>query len=518
MNKNEKILKVKDILKITDGHLLQGDKETICGEFSYDTREMKKDDAYIGIKADTIDGSVYWKMAFENGANIVIINPIDIDKQDLEKWQDKTIIIVENTLIALQKIATYKRKIYGNDLKVVAITGSVGKTSTKDMIANVIAQKYKTLKTMGNYNNHIGLPLTLLRLKDEEVAVIEMGMNHFGEINLLTNIAKPDLAIITNIGTSHIGNLGSRENILKAKLEILDGMDKKEIIVNKDNDLLEKWKQEIENNTILEKGNQINFEKSENTKDLANEENVKIHSFGIENHGDVWAENIRLEENYSYFTCHVSKNIENKKTDEEIFEVKVPVGGIHFVYNALCAVLVGKILGLENHLIKQGIESFSLTKKRMEVTTLKNGVTLINDAYNASFESIKAAISYLEGYKDKRKIAVLGDIFELGDFSEEMHRKVGKEVAKSNIDVLLCSGENSKWIVEEAKKEVKDIEDKKNGKMSYTKLQDIQYFEDKQNILQYLEKYAKSGDVILVKASNRMKFFELCNNYIEFLK
>ena len=222
-----KELKVKDILKITGGDLLQGDLDIVSGEFNYDTRIMRKSDTYIGIKADTIDGSQYWEEAFKNGGEVVIINKIKLDKEALRKWSNKTIIVVDNTLEALQKIATYKRDLYGKDLKVIAITGSVGKTSTKDMIASVVSQKYKTLKTMGNYNNHIGVPLTLLRLTDEEVAVVEMGMNHFGEIRVLTNIAKPNLAVITNIGTSHIGNLGSRENILKSKLEILEGMQKK---------------------------------------------------------------------------------------------------------------------------------------------------------------------------------------------------------------------------------------------------------------------------------------------------
>ena len=240
MIKMSKDIKVRDILEVIDGVLVQGNMDEVCDEFAYDTRSMKNGDVYIGLKADTIDGSQFWEEAFKKDSKVVIINDIELDKKSLEKWSDRTIIVVKNSLEALQKIAAYKRILYGNDLKVVAITGSVGKTSTKDMVANVIAQKYKTLKTMGNYNNHIGLPLTLLHLTDQEVAVVEMGMNHLGEIDLLTNIAKPDLAIITNIGTSHIGNLGSRENILKAKLEILNGMKNKEIIVNKDNDLLGK--------------------------------------------------------------------------------------------------------------------------------------------------------------------------------------------------------------------------------------------------------------------------------------
>ena len=469
-----KELKVKDILKITGGDLLQGDLEFVCGEFNYDTRIMRKSDTYIGIKADTIDGSQYWEEAFKNGGEVVIINKIKLDKEALRKWSNKTIIVVDNTLEALKKIATYKRDLYGKDLKVIAITGSVGKTSTKDMIASVVSQKYKTLKTMGNYNNHIGVPLTLLRLTDEEVAVVEMGMNHFGEIRVLTNIAKPNLAVITNIGTSHIGNLGSRENILKSKLEILEGMQKKEIIINCDNDLLDEWNKENLNNGEL-----------------------KIHCFGIENRGEVWADNIILEENSSEFNCHVVEN-----GIEKSFLVKVPVGGVHFVYNALCATLVGKILGIENEKIKNGIESFSLTKKRMEVENLKNGVTVINDAYNASFESITAVLRCLDEYKGRRKIAVLGDVFELGNFAEEMHRKIGDAVLDSDVDILLCCGDNAKFIFEQVKKVSLD------SKKAY-------YFENKDEILKYLIDNVKSGDVILFKASNGMKFFEIAKDYVK---
>ena len=467
-------LVVKEVLEIVNGSLLCGNPEEICGEFAYDTRELKQDGVYIGIKSEKSDGSIYWEKAFENGAKIVIINDIGIDKQLLKKWEDKTIIIVNDSLEALHKITVYKREKYGNNLKVIAITGSVGKTSTKDMVANVVSQKFKTLKTNGNYNNHIGLPLTLLRLKDEEVAVVEMGMNHLGEIRTLTNIAKPDLAIITNIGTSHIGNLGSRENILKAKLEILEGMDKKEIIVNNDNDLLYKWA--IKNN----------------------ENDIKIHRFAIETISkeskvEVWAENIELYENSSSFDCHIG---------DEVFNVTIPVGGVHFVYNALCAATVGNILGIDVNDIKTGIETFELTKKRMETINLKNDIVLINDAYNASLESMKASLKYLEGYKTNRKIAVFGDIFELGEFAEEMHRKVGEAVAKSKIDVLICSGENSKYIVEEARKENADSKQ-------------IYYFDDKDKIVEFLDKNSKQGDVILFKASNGMKFFDICEKFKE---
>ena len=457
----ENKITVKEIINITEAKMLQGNLNETCSIFSYDTRNLKPEETFIGIKTGDIDGSNFWEEAFKRGCKVAIIQPVELNEKILENWKDKTILIVEDTILAAQKIAKYKREKYGKNLKVVAITGSVGKTSTKDMVANVISQQFNTLKTIGNYNNHIGLPFTLLHLTNEEVAVVEMGMNHFGEISLLTNIAKPDIAIITNIGTSHIGNLGSRENILKAKLEILEGMNKKEIIINNDNDLLHNWS-------------------LKNKKDSK----LYIHTFGMENESEVWAEDVNLQENSSTFLCHIG---------QEKIQITVPVGGIHFVYNALCAALVGKILGIEIEKIKKGIENFELTKKRMELIKKENDITIINDAYNASLESIKAAIQYLEGYKGHRKIAVLGDIFELGDYAEKIHRQVGQVVANSDIDILVCSGENSKYIVEEAK-----------GKETY-------YFKTREEIKKYLEEQTKPHDVILIKASNGMKFYELCN-------
>ena len=233
-------LKIKDILKCTAGILVTGNEEYECENFSRDTRIIKTGDTFVAIKGETFDGNKFWKEAFENGADTVIINKIEITEQDIEKYRNKNIIQVDDTLLALQQIATEKRNLY-KELIVVGVTGSVGKTSTKDIIANVLSQKYKTLKTQGNMNNDIGLPFTILNLRDHEAAVIEMGMNHLGEISKLTKIAKPSISVITNVGTSHIGNLGSRENILKAKLEILEGMDVPLVVINNDNDMLNNW-------------------------------------------------------------------------------------------------------------------------------------------------------------------------------------------------------------------------------------------------------------------------------------
>lgn len=232
-----KNITVEDILNICNGNLICGDKKDICENFCKDTRILQSGDVYVGIKGENFDGNTLYKQAIENGAKVCILQGIEADEEYI-KEKKVSIILVDDTIKAIGKIANLKRNLYGKDFPVIAVTGSVGKTSTKDIIASVVSEKYKVLKTEGNMNNHIGLPFTILKLKDEEALVVEMGMNHFGEIDYLTNIAEPNIAVITNIGTSHIGNLGSRENILKAKLEILNSKNIKNIVINNDNDLL----------------------------------------------------------------------------------------------------------------------------------------------------------------------------------------------------------------------------------------------------------------------------------------
>ena len=452
-------MNVKNIIKVTNGKLINGNKELECESFSKDTRTIQKGDIYIGIKGEKFDGNQFWKQALDDGADAVIVQGIEVTEEEKVKYSNKTIILVQDTLKALYEIAKYKRSLY--DIPVVAITGSVGKTSTKDIIASVVSTKFNTLKTEGNNNNNIGLPFTILRLKDHEAIVVEMGMNHFGEISLLTDIARPTLAVITNIGTSHIGNLGSRENILKAKLEILEGMKIPKVIINNDNDLLHDW-----------------YEK--------NKDKIEIHTVGIENNSELMAKSIELGEESSKFKAIA----EDKET-----EIQVPVAGTNFIYNALCAMEVGRILGISTNQIQEGIVKFELTKKRMDIRKLENGAIIINDAYNASYESMRASIEFLANHTGTRKIAVLGDMFELGKYSEELHRNVGKEVASHDIDVLICAGENSKYIIEEAQKN-KKIE--------------TFYFHNNEEIVEKLTQELREGDIVLVKASNGMKFFEIC--------
>ena len=397
-------------------------------------------------------------MAFENGAKACIVQDINIDKGVIKQYENKILIKVKNTIKCLQEIAKYKRSLY--DIPVIGVTGSVGKTSTKDIIASVMSKKYKTLKTLGNYNNHIGVPLTILSLNDETAAVIEMGMNHKGEISVLTKIARPTMSVITNIGTSHIGELGSRENILKAKLEILEGMEEDSpIIINNDNDMLHEWY-------------------------LKNKDYKNIITYGIDNKSEIMAEDIYTDANGSKFTV----NIQGKK-----YNVEINIGGKHFITNSLCAICVGLQNNIEMEKIIEGIKEFELTKRRMETKRGINSSTIINDSYNASYDSMKAAIEYLNDIKGGRKIAVLGDMLELGEFEEKLHEDVGEEVYKNKIDILIVVGNASKNIAKKAKE--LGMEKSK-----------IYVYDTNKEAIKTLKNIIQKDDYILIKASNRMNF------------
>lgn len=452
---------VNDVLEQCNGKLIIGDRKKECIDFTTDTRKIKQGDVYIGLKGEKYDGSQFYKQALEQGADVCILQNIEIEDEIKKVYNDRAIIIVDDTLEALQKIAKYKRSKY--NIPVVAITGSVGKTSTKDIIASVINTKYNVLKTEGNYNNHIGVPLTILRLKDHDAMVVEMGMNNFGEISLLTDIAKPTVAVITNVGTAHIGNLGSRENILKAKLEILEGLSKDgSLIINNDNDMLHMWN---EKNEIY-----------------------NVCDFGIENQSKFMAKDFSIQSNYSEYKI----TIENQE-----YNIQVPIASKVFIYNSLSAICVGKLLNIDMNKIIEGIKNFELTKNRMEIINIKD-ITIINDCYNANYDSMKAAIESLSKMKSKRKIAVLGDMLELGEFSKKLHSDIGEEVASNNIDILLVVGEEAKNIANQAI----------NKGM---KKENVFMFSNNNDAIDLLKQIKQKEDTILVKASNGMHFNEIVN-------
>lgn len=450
-------LTVRDIVRVCDGNLIFGDMNYECANFCTDTRCLESGDVYIGLKGDKFDGSSFYEDALNKGASVCILEGVTISDSICDKFSDRSIIIVSDSLIALQKLAAFKRSKY--DIPVIGVTGSVGKTSTKDIIASVVSKKYNVLKTIGNLNNHIGLPLTILGLKDHDALVVEMGMNNLGEISLLSRIARPTIAVITNVGTAHIGNLGSRENILKAKLEILDGLcDNGTLIVNNDNDLLHSW----------------------------NNEQYNVVRFGIDNESDFRAYNVNIGSTISY-DLNYGGNVVN---------ILVPIVSKPFIYNSLAAVCVGNLLGISIDNIKDGILNFSLTKNRMEILNL-DGITVISDCYNANFDSMKASIESLSKMNG-RKIAVLGDMLELGDYSSDLHFNVGLEVLKNNIDVLITVGEQAKNIILGA-----------NGvKESYS-------FDNNRDAILFIKSFISSGDVILVKASNGMHFIDIVNSLKE---
>lgn len=455
-----KNIKVEDIIKICDAELIYGNTQIICENFSKDTRQINIGDVYVGIKGENFDGNTLYENALENGASVCIIQDIQIPKNIQNKYPNCAIIKVQDTIKVVQEIAKYKRDMY--DIPVIAVTGSTGKTSTKDILASVISKKYNVLKTQGNLNNHIGLPFTILQLKEHTALVVEMGMNALGEICILTNIAKPTICVITNVGTSHIGKLGSRKNILKAKLEILEGMKKDgTLVINNDNDLLNLWN-------------------SQNTK-------YNVSTFGIENKSDFIAKNIELQE---YSSIYIAT------TKDETIKVHVPIGGKHFVYNSLCAIAVGQILNIKTQDILDGIKEFELTKNRMDIAKNSNNVTIINDSYNANYDSMKASIEYLSQMQGKRKIAVLGDMLELGEYSKQLHEKIGEEIVKNKIDILLTVGKEAKNIILKAQE------------LGINK-KNIYICDTTKEAIEILKKILLPEDIILIKASNGMKFCEI---------
>ena len=448
---------VKDLINICNCKLIIGEHDIVLDNFSKDTRTMNAGDIYIGIKGETFEGSNLYKDALEKGAKGCILNNIELDMDYLNKYKDRFVVVCDNTIECIQNLAKYKRSLY--DIPVVGVTGSVGKTSTKDIIASVLSKKFNVLKTEGNYNNHIGVPLTILRLKNHDALVVEMGMNNLGEISVLSKIARPTVGVITNVGTAHIGNLGSRENILKAKMEILDGMDKGVLVINNDNDLLHNY-----------------YLKEDSYKNII--------TYGISNDSNYMASNIKYNIDNSEFTVTL---------DGTMYKFTVGMPGEAFIYNSLCAISVAKLFNIDYEDILDGIKSFSLSKRRMEIEIIKD-ITIINDCYNANLDSMKMAIKYL-GSINKRKIAVLGDMLELGKYSYELHKEVGECLKDNNIDIVITVGNNSKVIKEVYNKE-------------------IYSYDNNEDACDKLKSIIRKDDAVLIKASNSMHF----NEIYEYLK
>ncbi len=430
---------------------LEGPSEIIVDQISIDSRTLKAGSLFIAIKGERFDGHDYIRQAAENGAALVMVREGTILPENVPA------IFVPDTLEALGKLAHEYRKLF--KIPVIAVTGSVGKTSTKEMIAAILSAKYRVHKSKGNFNNEIGLPLSVLELEDgHEAAVFEMGMRGFNEISALSRIVNPDIAVITNIGISHIERLGSRQNILKAKLEILDGMDDKGIVIlNGDDELLSGLKGLLKQKTIF---------------------------YGIDENQDVWAYDLTSKgEEGVYF------QVESANKDMKLF---IPAPGIHNVHNALAGIAVAEVLNMSEDEIRRGMEDYTGEQMRLSIEE-KDGIKFINDSYNAAPSSMTAAINVLcEIAGERRKWAIIGDMLELGDWAKEAHKKIGRLVSKSGIEYMVAIGSLAKWYVEGA--------NENPGSITVTKL-----FASPQEAKPYIKTLVQKGDVLLFKGSRMIK-------------
>ncbi|PYG88437.1 UDP-N-acetylmuramoyl-tripeptide--D-alanyl-D-alanine ligase [Ruminiclostridium sufflavum DSM 19573] len=444
-----------ELVRAVNGKLLWGKAEQVFSGVTTDSRRVAEGNLFIPLAGERFDGHDYIEQCFSSGAAVCLT------ERTIPQKDNAAAVLVDDTARALRDLAAWHRKKHA--IPVVGITGSVGKTSTKDMIACVLSKKYDVLKTQGNFNNEIGLPLTILNLNDRhEAAVIEMGMSGFGEISRLTAIAQPQIAVITNIGVSHIEKLGSRQGILKAKLEIFEGLKPGGLaVLNGDDPLLKGLEESLEYKTVY---------------------------YGMNSGLDYVAEGYEsLGEAGTSFSIRLG---------EKLFKVFLPVPGIHNVYNALAAIAVGIEMNIPMDTIVEGIGAFSPGNMRQNIIAFK-GIKIINDAYNASPQSMQAAINVLEELCSKtRGIAVLGDMLEMGDMSEELHYEVGSFIKDKKIDYLITIGNASQNIMQAAAD---------SGKKAIT----LRHFNTNGEALEYILSIIRQGDYVLIKGSRGMKMEQI---------
>lgn len=453
-------LTLDNITKAVDGQLYYADnasREMEASGVDFDSRRVKEGYVFIATKGERVDGHSFIEQVFNKGAMAVIC-------EELPEKPYGPCIMVKNSFDALRSLASFYRNYV--TAKIVGITGSVGKTSTKECISGVLSGKYKVYKTEGNLNNTIGLPLTILRIpEDADIAVVEMGINQFGEMSMLTGVARPDHCVITNIGECHLEFLGDRDGVLRAKSEIFEGLRPGgEVILCGDDDKL------ITINEINEKAPIFYGISNEDAKYKAIDivdNNLAGSEFGIEYESGV------------------------------ITNVNIPLPGRHMVLNALAATAIGKIFDMTDEEIREGLQHLQAVGGRSNVINLGN-MCVVDDCYNANPTSTKAAIDMLARTKGSR-VAILGDMYELGDDEAAYHFEIGEYVATACIDRIVCIGSLSKNTYEGALK---------------AKAGEAYYFDTVDSALENLHDVLKPDDTILIKASHGMNFSRI----VEFLK
>ena len=423
-------------------------KEKTIADITTDSRKAGKDSLFVAIKGEKVDAHRFIPAVFGQGALCVIC-------EQAPEQPAGAYILVESSLQAIKDIAEFYRQQL--DMKVVGITGSVGKTSTKEMIASVLSEKYRVLKTLGNFNNELGLPLTVFRLREEdEIAVLEMGISNFGEMHRLSKIARPDICVMTNIGQCHLEFLGDRDGVLRAKSEIFDYIaEDGTIILNGDDDKLATL-HEVKGITPvffgIDSGRKIHA--------------MNIHSLGLKG-----------------IACTIC-------TEQGDFDVTIPIPGYHMVYNALAGTAVGLSLGMTTEEIRRGIEKLESLSGRFHI--IETGeYTVVDDCYNANPVSMKASLNVLHDALG-RKVAILGDMGELGEDERQLHEEVGVEAGKQDIQLLICVGALSEYMAKAAKET--------NPQMK------VVHMDTLEETLEKLPGLLQKEDTILVKASHFMHF------------
>lgn len=455
-------MKIKEVIEILNAEYNSSDLNKYIHGVSIDSRKVSKNNLFVPIKGLTTNGHKYIPGAIEDGVVATLWN-----KDEPNPPTDIAVIFVEDTVTGLQKLAeAYRNKL---KTKIVGITGSNGKTSTKDITAGILSHKYKTQKTLGNYNTEIGVPYTLLSLDEDcEVAVIEMGMERFGEIDFLTNLVKPNIGIITSIGLVHIDNFDSIENIATAKLEIVKGIQHNGLFIYYGDD-------ELIKNTV----NKTKIDKS-----------IKMCTFGENSDNSLYLK--EFEETTNGITFKIS--------DNDCEELNMEMLGKHQALNALAAILAAKELGMTYSEIKEGLLKIEKTGLRNEVLKVKK-CTILNDCYKSNPVSIMAALDILELFKADKKIAVLGDMLGYREMSDDIHYNVGKSLSKFNLDELVTIGKDAKFIA--------------RGARENTQIKSIVEFDTKEEATEYISKYLNENASILIKGSRFLKLEYIANKLKE---
>jgi UDP-N-acetylmuramoyl-tripeptide--D-alanyl-D-alanine ligase len=446
-----KAFTAQQLAPMMEGTLIQGDPGLTVTGVSTDTRTITKDQVFFALQGEKSDGHAYLEKAREAGCRMAVVS------KDVSLPEDTAVIRVEDTLKALQALAKNYLKQFP-ELKKVGVTGSTGKTSTKELLYWCLCGEYRTARNIKNLNNHIGMPLTALSVEEEhQAAIFEMGMGDFGEVDLLADIARPQMAILTNIGVSHISVLGSRENILKAKMEITNYFDKDSVlVVNIDNDLLSQENWEEKEYRVVKVGR------------------APGSDYRIRDILDRGEEGVTLTLDFA--------------GEEHVFDIPIP--GVHNGYNGALAVAAACELGVAPAQIAVTIAQCEHTDQRLVINTSPVGVKVIDDSYNASPDSMKAGIDVLMRAEGERKVVILADMLGMGPETEKYHREVGDYAGEKGVDLVLTTGKDAVFIADSAARRLG--EDR------------IYYFPTRDEMIGKLDEVIRPGDVVLVKASHAL--------------